>query len=105
MDHGRVIALGTPDELIASLGADQVVEFSATGELVEEPLARLPGVTRLLRAQGGGYALTVSDIAVTLPALLAELVRQRASLDTLTTHQATLEDVFVSLTGRMLRDG
>jgi ABC-2 type transport system ATP-binding protein len=57
-----------------------------------------------VRATKDGYALTVSDIAVALPALLAHIERQRAELVTLTTHQATLEDVFVSLTGRMLRD-
>ena len=53
----------------------------------------------------GGYALTVSEIGVALPALLAEIKRQESEIVTLTTHQATLEDVFVSLTGRMLRDG
>jgi ABC-2 type transport system ATP-binding protein len=103
MDHGRVIALGTPAELIASLGADQIVEFSIKGETDEQSLEKLQGV-RGVRATHDGYALTVSDIAVALPALLAEIERQRAELVTLTTHQATLEDVFVSLTGRMLRN-
>jgi ABC-2 type transport system ATP-binding protein len=59
---------------------------------------------RGVRASNNGYALTVSDISTALPALLAEIERQRVELVTLTTHQATLEDVFVSLTGRMLRD-
>ncbi|MDT4953539.1 MAG: type transport system ATP-binding protein [Acidobacteriota bacterium] len=103
MDHGRVIALGTPAELIASLGADQIVEFSIKGETDEQSLENLPGV-RGVRATKDGYALTVSDIAQALPALLALIERGRAELVTLTTHQATLEDVFVSLTGRMLRD-
>jgi ABC-type multidrug transport system ATPase subunit len=48
--------------------------------------------------------LTVSEIGATLPALLAELEKQQVKLDQLTTHQATLEDVFVNLTGRQLRD-
>jgi ABC-2 type transport system ATP-binding protein len=104
MDHGRVIALGTPAALIASLGADQIVEFSITGTLESDTLSRLPGV-RSTRAREGGYSLTVSEIGAALPALLAEIERQQAELITLTTHQATLEDVFVSLTGRMLRDG
>jgi len=56
-------------------------------------------------ANGGSYLLTVSEIGAALPALLAELERQNLKLDQLTTHQATLEDVFVNLTGRMLRDG
>jgi ABC-2 type transport system ATP-binding protein len=104
MDHGRVIALGTPASLIASLGADQIVEFSFVGNLESDSLDRLPGVTSA-RAREGGYSLTVSEIGAALPALLAEIERHRAGLITLTTHQATLEDVFVSLTGRMLRDG
>ena len=103
MDHGRVIALGTPAELIESLGADQVIEFSATNTLNDEPLTNLPAVTNLHK-RGDVYALTVSEIGVALPALLAEIKRQQSELVTLTTHQATLEDVFVSLTGRMLRD-
>jgi ABC-2 type transport system ATP-binding protein len=113
MDHGRVIALGMPKELIASLGADQIVEFSVAseaGELQEAPIRRLPGVTGVrakeaLEAEERSYLLTVSEIGAALPALLAELERQSVKLNQLTTHQATLEDVFVSLTGRMLRDG
>ncbi|MGH9766192.1 MAG: ABC transporter ATP-binding protein [Blastocatellia bacterium] len=113
MDHGGVIALGAPVELVASLGADQIVEFSVTSEaeeLQDAPLRRLPGVTGMRaketkEANGGGYLLTVSEIGTALPALLAELERQNLKLNQLTTHQATLEDVFVNLTGRMLRDG
>ena len=58
-----------------------------------------------LRKRGEDYALTVAEIGVALPAVLAEIKRQQSELVTLTTHQATLEDVFVSLTGRMLREG
>jgi ABC-2 type transport system ATP-binding protein len=103
MDHGKVIALGTPAELIESLGADQIVEFSVTKELADEALQGLPAVTHLHK-RDGDYSLTVSEIGVALPALLAEIERQQSEIVTLTTHQATLEDVFVSLTGRMLRD-
>ena len=104
MDHGKVIALGTPAELIDSLGADQVIEFSVTNPLTEDTLTSLPGVKHLHK-RNEMFALTVSEIGVALPALLAEIKRQQSEVVTLTTHQATLEDVFVSLTGRMLRDG
>lgn len=104
MDHGKVIALGTPAELIESLGADQIVEFSVTNQVAEDALINLPAVNQL-HNRGEVYAATVADIAVAMPALLAEIKRQQSELVTLTTHQATLEDVFVSLTGRMLRDG
>ena len=107
MDHGRVIALGTPAALIASLGADQIIEFTISGEAEQfdaTPLATLTGVSGT-RVQATGFALTVSDIGAALPALLAELNRQQVKLDQLKTHQATLEDVFVNLTGRQLREG
>ena len=104
MDHGKVIALGTPAELIESLGADQVIEFSVASPLADDALTNLPGV-RNLHKRNEAFALTVSEIGVALPALLAEIKRQQSEVVTLTTHQATLEDVFVSLTGRMLRDG
>jgi ABC-2 type transport system ATP-binding protein len=105
MDHGRVIALGTPAGLIASLGADQIIEFKGdSDQLHEAALSQLAGVLGV-RAKEGGYLLTVSQIGEALPSLLAELERRNVKLDQLTTHQATLEDVFVNLTGRMLRDG
>ena len=106
MDHGRVISLGTPAELIASLGADQIIEFTITGaaeSFETAPLEKLPGVSGT-RAQSHGFALRVSDIGAALPALLAELDRQQVKLEQLKTHQATLEDVFVNLTGRQLRE-
>ena len=105
MDHGKVIALGPPAELIESLGADQVIEFSVASALADDnALTNLPAVKHLHK-RGETYALTVSEIGVALPALLGEIKRQQSEVVTLTTHQATLEDVFVSLTGRMLRDG
>jgi len=104
MDHGKIIALGTPLNLIESLGADQIVEFRVTNEIDETSLRNLPGVNNLHK-RGDDYSLTVSEMGVALPALLTEIKRQDSELVSLTTHQATLEDVFVSLTGRMLREG
>lgn len=104
MDHGKIIALGTPLELIESLGADQIIEFRVTNELDDNALMNLPAVSNLHK-RGDDYSLTVAEIGIALPALLAEIKRQQSELVSLTTHQATLEDVFVSLTGRMLRDG
>lgn len=106
IDHGRAIALGTPRELVQSLGADHVVEF-ALGEvalLSTDVLAALAGV-RSVRGSDGSWALTVGELHVALPAILAEVQRRGATLAELRTHSATLEDVFVSLTGRHLREG
>ena len=112
MDRGRVIALGSPDELVASLGADYVVEFSvedAQGELVPVRAADLDVYGALpdvkgVRASNGHVLLTVGHVHITLPALLARLRSEGHALSGLSTHGATLEDVFVSLTGRQLRD-
>ncbi|HZD03864.1 MAG TPA: hypothetical protein VE173_03070, partial [Longimicrobiales bacterium] len=106
MDHGRVIALGTPRELIASLGADHVVEFSladGAAPMSDEALAMLPGVESA-RRDGPRYTLTVTEPHRALPALMAELERRGSELTGLLTHHATLEDLFLSLTGRHLRD-
>ena len=107
MDHGRVIALGTPRSLIASLGAEHVVEFAladgAAPEGLTEALDDLPGV-RAVRPEPDRIALTVTEVHRAVPALLSLLERRGAELSLLTTHHATLEDVFVSLTGRHLRD-
>jgi ABC-2 type transport system ATP-binding protein len=104
MDRGRVIAVGTPNDLIASLGAEHVVEF-ATSEAadLDAALRALPGVMDL-HHRNGGYALTVREVHRVVPALLALLRASDAELASLSTHHATLEDVFVTLTGRQLRD-
>ena len=106
VDRGRVIALDTPRALIRSLGAEHVVEFTVGGDrpLARESLAALPGV-RDARQESGAWALATSEVHLTVPALLAYLASAGASLASLTTHSATLEDVFVSLTGRHLREG
>jgi len=103
VDRGRVIALGTPAELIASLGAEHVVAFSASGPVDLSALRALAGVADA-RTELDRHLLTVREPHVAIPALLAELDRQRVELASLTTHHATLEDVFVSLTGRTLRE-
>jgi ABC-2 type transport system ATP-binding protein len=103
IDHGRVIAEGTPGELIGSLGAEHVVEFEAEGSVDARPLRRLDGVRAVAR-ENGVIRLTVDQVHRSVPALLEELRRQRVELSRLATHHATLEDVFVALTGRHLRD-
>jgi len=107
MDHGKVIALGTPRSLIASLGAEHVVEFALADGATRAPtpaeLAALPGV-RAVRPALDRTALTVAEVHRAVPALLGLLERRGAELSLLATHHATLEDVFVSLTGRQLRD-
>jgi ABC-2 type transport system ATP-binding protein len=108
VDHGKVIALGTPHELIAELGGEHVVEFTLGLEGRTPPaegfLAGLPAV-RAVRREGDHYLLSVSEPHVALPALLGRLQEGGHELASLTTRHAGLEDVFVALTGRHLRDG
>jgi ABC-2 type transport system ATP-binding protein len=103
MDHGKIVARGVPQDLVDSLGADQIVELRLRGDVDGQILESLPGVTRVDR-RNGAHLLGVRRIGDVLPALLAELERRGVGLDSLTTRQPTLEDVFVSLTGRGLRD-
>ena len=106
VDHGREIALGTPRELIASTCAEHMVEFTAgnASKALDVPaLRRIEGV-RDVRTENGAVLMQVTQLHTSVPALLAELTRQNVPLTELRTHSATLEDVFVTLTGRHLRD-
>lgn len=103
VDHGKVIALGTPTELIARLGGEHLIEFALDDvQSVEiEALEALKAVTAVRREEEA-YIITAQAPHETIPALLQYLGDRR--LARLTTRHASLEDVFVSLTGRRLRD-
>ena len=105
VDHGKIIALGTPQDLIARLGGDHVIEFSVEKMegLESEVLSSLPAV-RSTHFENGTSALTVSEVHIAIPALLEYLRMRELDLVRLSTRHASLEDVFVSLTGRHLRD-
>jgi ABC-2 type transport system ATP-binding protein len=103
VDRGKVVALGSPRELIASLGGAQVIEFSTGSPVDEGLLAQLAGV-HAVRHVADGYALAVDQVHTSLPPLIAALAGHGRPLDRLSTRSATLEDVFVTLTGRQLRD-
>ncbi|MBL8609917.1 MAG: ABC transporter ATP-binding protein [Myxococcales bacterium] len=106
MDHGKLIALGTPEELIRSLGGQEIVELSLA-EAEHAPdlaaLGSLPAV-HSAKMQAGRLVLAVEELHVALPGVLAALAAAGLVLENLSTHRATLEDVFVNLTGRQLRE-
>ena len=106
IDHGKVIALDTPRALIASLGAEHVVEFEVDHREPPPDRAMLAGLAGVgdVQRRGDAFALIVAEPHVTVPALLAALSSGGHELTHLATHHATLEDVFVALTGRNLRD-
>jgi ABC-2 type transport system ATP-binding protein len=127
MDHGRVIALGTPQQLIATVGGEDIVEFAVTGsndsqvsaarhfdklsagsgapraEVDAAMLRAIPGV-QSVRVDAGLHQLSVSELHKAVPLIFAALSEQGLHLSEFRTHSATLEDVFVRLTGRNLRD-
>ena len=124
VDHGRIIAAGTPRELIESLGAAHVIEFELSRGpefRVDDPrddqstaqgldaaelttrLQALPSV-QAVRHDAAVWQLTAASLQDALPALLRMAEDEQLGLHQLTSHTATLEDVFVSLTGRHLRD-
>ena len=172
MDHGKVIALGTPKELIALVGGENIVEFAVVeshgsqvsesrpgapgshGSLVPKgegpgaptpasnvslvpkgegppppgrgpvrgdrdpgaptstvahavvdagPLLAIPGV-QSHRVDAGLHQLSVSELHLAVPAIFAAIAGQGLTLSEFRTHSASLEDVFVGLTGRNLRD-
>ena len=103
VDHGRIIALGSPADLIAGLHAPHIIEFATEPFVEDARLARIPGIGDR-RQRDGKWLLAAASLAEAVPALLDELDRGGAKLVSLSTHRATLEDVFLSLTGRELRD-
>ncbi len=116
MDHGHVIALGTPQQLISTVGGEDIVEFAVSGKdlahadetvlqsvQLTDQLTALPGV-QSHRVADGLHQLSVSELHTAVPRIFASLEQQGLHLSEFRTHSASLEDVFVRLTGRNLRD-
>jgi ABC-2 type transport system ATP-binding protein len=115
MDHGKVIAVGAPKELIATVGGEDIVEFAVGSQVSESrpgapliqldsaTLTRIPGVSSH-RVDDSVHQLSVSELHTTVPKIFAALREQGLHLSEFRTHSASLEDVFVRLTGRNLRD-
>lgn len=101
MDHGKIIALGTPRSLVDGLGLVQFVEFETKQPVDAAALSALPAVETVDK-RGEGYRLRIDRSLRALSAVLAELERQHVVPIGLSTHQATLDDVFLHLTGRAL---
>jgi ABC-2 type transport system ATP-binding protein len=106
IDRGKVIALGSPADLIARLGGEHIVEFAIGGHGPGPDPSAFAGLPTVLsaRAEGDGFALTVGESHSAIPALLDQLDADGRPLARLSTRQVSLEDVFVALTGRHLRD-
>ena len=112
VDRGRIIAEGSPDELVLSIGAPHVVEVSFAGGAaaapadMEQRLSGLPDVGSVRAGEtADAWTVTARSLHRTLPALAGLAAGAGLEIEALTTRTATLEDVFVALTGHGLRDG
>jgi ABC-2 type transport system ATP-binding protein len=118
VDHGVIIAEGTPDDLIDRLGGHHVVEFQVSNNASNnisnngndnnendhlDFWRTLPSVESV-RREDSSVCLSVREPHLTIPALLDAVASQGHRLEHLSTRQASLEDVFVKLTGRHLRE-
>ena len=103
MDHGRILEMGTPAELIDRRFKERAVRFDSIAGIDDSELARLPAVTSLKHDDETTWLYT-SDVPATIAALLALTEARGVEPDNLTIRKATLEDVFLDLTGRALRD-
>ena len=111
VDRGRIIAEGSPDELVLSIGAPHVVEVSFAGGAAAGPAdmeQRLGGLPDVAGVRAGGavdaWTVTARSLHRALPALAGLAAGAGVEIEALTTRTATLEDVFVALTGHRLRD-
>lgn len=103
MDHAKIVAMDSPRNLLKQSGVDSVVEFSADQPMDHGALQQLPAVARMLHADDL-YRLTTTDAERTMPALFRLALAAGRHIANLQLHQATLEDVFLQLTGRSLRE-
>ncbi len=103
MDHGKIIALETPRKLVRQNFSEDAIEFSQRDGLTTEELGALPSVTDAsLNAEQ--FRLYSANVPETMGALLSLAERREAPIENLQVRRATLEDVFLKLTGRTLRD-
>lgn len=105
-DHGKIIAEGSPNELIRSIGAEHIITFTVDRDqnaVDDELLLAIPTVERVDKSDSE-IRVTVGQPHTVLPSLITKLAEKRIALSSLTTRHASLEDVFVSLTGRQLAE-
>ena len=103
MDHGQIIALDTPPNLIVKQNLDSAVEFISPNSSSQEFLGQLSGVNRVVQ-QGDKFRLYTQDATTLLAQIIHLNVQNQIQVNNLTTRSATLEDVFLTLTGRTLRE-
>lgn len=103
MDQGQLIALDTPSSLVKALQSGSAVEFSLASDAVTSFIKEVQGVKQVSQREER-YVLYTDDLQETLVDLVLLAQSQQVILQDLQTRTATLEDVFIHLTGRSLRE-
>jgi len=103
MDHGAIIAEGSPRELAARLGQETIIEFN-TSSLETEDLTQLESYGKTAREDGEIVTVETEDLVHTMEQMLAWSREREIPLTNMTVRQPNLEDVFLLLTGRRLRE-
>ena len=103
MDHGRVIALGTPGELIEQYAPDSNISFRLEPALENEVVAGIAGV-KGVKSENGQYLVTTSTPQETLFGIFTTAYEHGATPAEISMKRATLEDVFLRITGRSIRE-
>jgi ABC-2 type transport system ATP-binding protein len=106
VDHGKLVALGTPIELKNSVAGANVVEvhFDRETEEWEDRLKKLDGVTSVQPESAGFYRVLTTSGSTTTMQLVEMATQLGEKLTSLSVQNTTLDDVFVHYTGRQLRD-
>ena len=103
IDHGKILALGTPRDLVDEFVPERAIEIALADGTDASRLKGLPGVTRVV-SENGSAAIFTTNIRETMASLLQEFDRSAESFDSLRIQRGTLEDVFLHLTGRNIRE-
>jgi ABC-2 type transport system ATP-binding protein len=103
MDHGRIIALDSPEGLIRSLGADARISFTAQQHINVDVLNGISAVTEA-STTSDGYMFYTSDVQKSIVGVLDFAEKERIKIENLSVDGANLEDVFLHMTGRGLRE-
>jgi ABC-2 type transport system ATP-binding protein len=103
LDHGKILRSGTPAELIASLGIPSVVELTFDGA-APDPSAFASRLDSAVEARGAVWEIPTPDPKTLLPRLFTTIESERLEYNQVHVRRATLEDVFLQLTGRSLRE-
>ena len=103
MDLGKIITIGSPAELIDRYSPESNISFTLSREVSHDVLAKIPGVTRV-RDSNGGYVLTTGTPQETLVGIFTVAYENDAVADDVSMRRATLEDVFLKITGKRIRE-